>query len=516
MNGRRTLTSLVMLGVVNAAIVGALAVATAPVSAASPPTVSIGDTTVPEGNGGKVPVRIAVRLSDPVATDTLVTYATVAASASPGVDYLSRTARVKIRAGRTVGVASLVVLGDTGSEGDEQLGVHLVDAGAVAIADADGVVTIRDDEGATGIAIGDASVWEGDAGTGVAKLTVVLDAARDVDTIVYYSTGDDTAIAPTDYRARRSHFKVRAGRTAAIVTLTTLGDAEIENDEAFAVTIEGIPSGIVSLLDDDTPPRPPLPDAPADVTLVAGPAARYLTATWSAPASSTPILGYDVEVTRGATLNVLTDVVSPLEFGCGLAVVTDTCTVRVRARNTAGDGPWSAPQLASTWAVPDPPVVEFIGGNTIAWNEPASDRPITHYEVQTSANGSTWVHLSTTTLLHAPACIFCQMRVSAHSEIGFSAFGVVAIAPPGPPTNLVAARDALDPSLIHITWTPPADPGSHPVDTYEVFINGVPQPPTSSTSVDTFLRPGFSMPVQVYARNLAGRSLLPASTVIPT
>ncbi len=492
-------------------------------AAAAPPTISVGDVTVPEGNTGKASAKVTVRLSDPVASLTIVQFTTNEESATAGTDFKARDASVKIRAGRVSAVISIPVYGDTDAESDERLIVTLTDAGGIAIADGAGVVTIADDEGRVGLSLGDAEVWEGDTSKGPAKLLLVLDSPVPTDTFVSFTIADMTATAPDDFRARSGRVKIRAGRTTANISALTYGDTNDEPDELLAVVLTD--AGVVPIADgnatvvirNDEPS--PVPAPITDLTVEAGPTARHLTATWTPPPSMSTIIGFDLEVTRAAMTNVVADVTSPFAFGCGNAVVTDTCIVRVRARNDSGAGPWSDTVTASTWAPPEAPLnlTLLTGGTAVDWDEPASERPIDFYEVQKQSVGSTsWTAVGTVTLTHAATtCIQCSVRVRGHSEVGFGAWSTVQILLPGTPTGLLAVRDGINHELVHIGWSPPTDPGSHPVTSYEIVTSGSPPVTVTATGADLFLRSTLNWNIQVYARNLVGRSLLPATVNLP-
>jgi hypothetical protein len=159
----------------------------------------------------------------------------------------------------------------------------------------------------------------------------------------------------------------------------------------------------------------------------------------------------------------------------------------------------------------------FAGGGAVSWGVPASDRPILHYEVQKRPAGSTgWVHVETTTLTHAATtCTNCSVRVSAYSTVGFGAWSSVDIALPGPPAALTATRDATNHELVHLAWSPPSDPGSHPTTSYTIFVNGFPLNPTADTTADVFLRSTITWQVDVYAESLIGRSVFPATLTLP-
>jgi hypothetical protein len=282
---------------------------------------------------------------------------------------------------------------------------------------------------------------------------------------------------------------------------------------------------MVTLRSEELPPPPPPPPAasvpgvPSGLTVTAGPFPRYLTAEWGPPPTGAPITGYDLEVTRAGTTNVVAGVTAPFAFGCGLAVVTDTCTVRARARNASGDGPWSAVVVASTWTPPAAPenLTVLAGGGAVTWTAPSSDRPIEHYEVQKQGSGDVaWTHVGTTTATSSSTtCSSCSVRVRGFSEVGAGAWATVAIAPPGTPVDLAATRDAAEPELVHLGWSAPIDTGSHPVTEYSVYVNGFPLAPTSGPGLDVFLRSTVTWTIEVYAHNLVGRSFVPATVTLP-
>ena len=265
----------------------------------------------------------------------------------------------------------------------------------------------------------------------------------------------------------------------------------------------------------------PLPGVPTLLAAVPGPLNRYLTATWAAPTAGSPVSGYDLEVVRGATTNVLSNVTSPSVFGCGLASITDTCTLRVRAHNSAGPSDWSASATASTWAPPIAPPNLAASGTTVFWDAPASDQPVINYWVFKSLdNGGSWTAVTTTTNLHASAtCSICLIRVQAQSSVGFGASSIVSImfSPPSSPTGLTVTRDATNPALLHITWSPPLS-ATPSVDSFTVTINDFTFPVNitgiTGTTLDYPTRNPTAVLVSVVALNAAGMSS-PANLDVP-
>jgi hypothetical protein len=530
----RLVAGIASLGLAVAAAL--VAVPASRATAATPPTLAIGDVTVPEGDTGTTPARVTVRLSNSPTATAMIRVVTVGATATAGADFRAKSRKVRIRAGRTSAFITVPVIGDTLVEPPERIDVVITTAAGLRVPDGTGTVIVRDDEARVGATIGDVSVAEGDEGSGGVKVGVVLDRPSATDTLIGYRTIDAGASAPTDYHRRSGRIRLRAGRTTGAITVTVYGDVTREGDETFQVLLTGTGVGgppvvdgvgVVTVRDDEPtvapppppPPPPPTPDAPVGLTVMPGPTPRYLTATWEAPANGEPITGYDLEVTRAGTTNVVAGVISPYAFGCGLALVTDTCLVRARARNAFGDGAWTPIVTASTWTPPAAPVnlTVFPSGNTVAWEPGSSDLPIEAYEVQKQSFGDVaWTQVTLTSVTHAPTtCIFCSVRVRGQSDVGFGAWSMVAIAPPGTPAGLTATRDVANPELVHLTWSAPADPGSHSITEYTLEANTLPLPPTSSAGTDVFLRSTVTWTIRVYAHNLVGRSLFPATVTLP-
>jgi hypothetical protein len=111
------------------------------------PTVSIGDTSVAEGDAGTVTAVFAVTLSDLSPVDVEVDFATSDDTASAGADYTATSGTVTFPAlTLTPQPVTVEVLGDTDPEGNEQFTVTLGAPVGATIADALGEGEIQDDE----------------------------------------------------------------------------------------------------------------------------------------------------------------------------------------------------------------------------------------------------------------------------------------------------------------------------------------------------------------------------------
>ena len=116
----------------------------------TPPTLSVGDASVREGNSGAT-LRFPVTLSSPSSKAVTVNYKTSDGTAKAGSDYKATTGTVTIPAGTTSGIARVKVLSDKVHENDEQLNVILGSPSYGTIADRRARGTIVDDDTRVGL-----------------------------------------------------------------------------------------------------------------------------------------------------------------------------------------------------------------------------------------------------------------------------------------------------------------------------------------------------------------------------
>jgi GH18 family chitinase len=96
------------------------------------------------------------------------------------------------------------------------------------------------------LAISDAALDEGPAGTRSAVFTVRLSAPASATVTVRYATANGTAAAGSDYTAASGTLSFAPGQTSKTVTVVVRGDAAIENDETFKVTLSGAVHSAIS------------------------------------------------------------------------------------------------------------------------------------------------------------------------------------------------------------------------------------------------------------------------------
>ena len=278
------------------------------------PTLSINDVTV---NEATATADFTVTLSAASGQDVSVTAATANDTATAGADYTAVAATVlNIAAGATTASFSVPILQDTLDELDETFFVNLTSAVNASIADAQGVGTIVDDEGAVTLSINDLSV---DESAGTANFTVTLSAASGQDVSVTAATANDTATAGSDYTAvAATVLNISAGATTASFSVPILQDTLDELDETFFVNLTSAVNasiadaqGIGTITDDDPTPTLSINDvtvneatATANFTVTLSAASGQDVSVTAATANDTATAGADYTAAAATVLNI--------------------------------------------------------------------------------------------------------------------------------------------------------------------------------------------------------------------
>ncbi|HYC58411.1 MAG TPA: Calx-beta domain-containing protein [Thermoanaerobaculia bacterium] len=209
-------------------------------TAAPVPSISVGDMTLAEGNGGTANATFTVTLSVATTNAVSVQYATVNGSATAGSDYAGASGTVHFAPGATSQTVTVAVAGDTSVEPDETFTLDLSNPTNATLADGQGNgVIVNDDSPAVvpSISIGDATVTEGDSGASSATFAVTLSVATTNTVTVSYTTANGSATAGSDYAAAGGTVVFAAGVTMQNITIAVAGDLSVEPDETFTVAL---------------------------------------------------------------------------------------------------------------------------------------------------------------------------------------------------------------------------------------------------------------------------------------
>ena len=121
---------------------------------APPPTLSVGDITVPEGTPGTATVEAPVTLSAEATRPVTVAFATSDETAVAPSDYAATSGTVTFAPGQTARTIRVDIVGDTAIEADESFAITLSDPVNAVIADDTATVTITNDDRETPVTPG--------------------------------------------------------------------------------------------------------------------------------------------------------------------------------------------------------------------------------------------------------------------------------------------------------------------------------------------------------------------------
>jgi Calx-beta domain-containing protein len=225
------------------------------------PVVSVGDASLVEGDAGGSTMSFGVTLSHASAQTITVAWGTADDTAHQPGDYATGSGTVTFLPSDTSESVDVTIEGDTVDEFDETFTVGLSGPTNATIGDGTGVGTITDDDPLPSLAVGDASIPEGDAGTSQLTVDVTLSEASDKTVTVGWTTADQDAVAPGDYTADFGTLTFVPGDTTESISIDVLGDNVAELDEAFRIVLLspnqatlGDDEGVGTIVDDELLP----------------------------------------------------------------------------------------------------------------------------------------------------------------------------------------------------------------------------------------------------------------------
>ena len=224
------------------------------------------DTDVSDGGSTSPHATFLVTLSAPATETVMVDYHTVSGTAD-SADFTSISGTVTFAPGETSKTISIAITPDILVEGNEQFSVVLSNPHSATIADGTGVATIVDDDTTTPVlptlAIGDASISEGDSGSAQLSFTVTLSQAATGPVTVNYATANGTATAGSDYTALSGTLTFAAGETTKTITVPITGDTAVEANETFTISLAGASGATIAdgsatgtIVNNDVAPQP--------------------------------------------------------------------------------------------------------------------------------------------------------------------------------------------------------------------------------------------------------------------
>ena len=235
----------------------------APVGAATrAPALSVGSSSIWEGDAGTRTLKIPVTLSSPSTVAVSVSYQVIGSSGSAtSADFKAKSGTLTWNVGAsgvtgTSKTVAVTVLSDQVHEPTEAVSLILSNpTGGATLANGVGVSTIYDDDPTLvygyRIDAGNVAIGEGDGGNvEPAAIPVTLSAPAPTSITVNYAITGGSAVYGTDYKGTRSGtITFPAGAIEKTITLNVLPDGVDESDENVIVTLSGATGNLAYLID---------------------------------------------------------------------------------------------------------------------------------------------------------------------------------------------------------------------------------------------------------------------------
>jgi hypothetical protein len=221
------------------------------------PVLTLHDLSVTEGSdGGQTPARMRITLSEPASTPLTVWWST---DVVIPYQFNPPGGVITIPAGAVEATLPLRVVADRTHEADETVPVGIGVGRGYSVAGAKATLRIVDDDvpSADPPAVAYIDLGEGIEGNLTARATISLAAPVQHTVTVHYHTVDATAVAGSDYVAKRSSIVLRPGEFRHVLRFQLVDDHVREGREHFHVVISKVDGGIaargnnVDIFDDD-------------------------------------------------------------------------------------------------------------------------------------------------------------------------------------------------------------------------------------------------------------------------
>jgi hypothetical protein len=210
-----------------------------------PLTLTIDNSSVVEGNTGTTNLVFSIYLNKPWTAPVTADFGSGNNNAVAGLDYVSTNGSLLFTPGEVSKEVQVAVIGDALNEANEVMFMNVsnvVGANSVRFR-ASG--TIFDDDPLPMIMVAASPFTEGTAGTSQLTFNVGLSARSGRTVSFAYATANGSAVAPADYVARSGSLSMTAGITNTNIVVVVSGDAAIEGDEVFYLSLANPVGGIL-------------------------------------------------------------------------------------------------------------------------------------------------------------------------------------------------------------------------------------------------------------------------------
>jgi hypothetical protein len=222
------------------------------------PTISISDTEIIEGDSGTSNLRFTIRLSNPSAQTTSISYQTADGTATFSKDYTATNSTLVFAPKEIEKTIDIPIIGDKIIEKDENFILTLSNPTSGAIlnkATATGLIK-NNDKATVSVTVTDAQAGEPN---NPGQFSINIDSATEIPIAIQYAlTGKATA--GTDYQALPGIVTISPGETSQLININVKDDNILEGTEVVQLKLQpstdyqiadGKDTGIVSIADDE-------------------------------------------------------------------------------------------------------------------------------------------------------------------------------------------------------------------------------------------------------------------------
>lgn len=228
------------------------------VGSAVVPAIQVTDISATEADGPGAEAVFQIVLSAFSSQTVSLRYVTGNGTALAGSDYVAASGLVVFPPRSTLQEVRIPLVGDLINELNETFTLTLSNPTNATLAVTRATATIVENDPLPEISIQDTSVFEGDTGTTNVVFELILSRPSSRSVSVAVATANGTATAGTDYTARSATVTWSAGTLSQLFTASVRGDALIESNETFRVTLSRpvnattpVLSATATILDDD-------------------------------------------------------------------------------------------------------------------------------------------------------------------------------------------------------------------------------------------------------------------------
>jgi Calx-beta domain/FG-GAP-like repeat len=217
-----------------------------------PPTISISDATVTEGDTGTVNAVFTLSLSVPSGQPVSVTLTTLDGTARSFSDFQTTNPTLTFNPGETTKTLNVAVRGDTTNEPDETFSFVISTASNATVADGQGIGTIINDDRVS-VELGQA-IFSTPESSGFITINVTRSGDISAPASVKYATSDSTdanfrcdpttpgqpigvASRKCDYHIAVGTLRYTAGEATKQLVISIVNDVYVESSESFTLTL---------------------------------------------------------------------------------------------------------------------------------------------------------------------------------------------------------------------------------------------------------------------------------------